>query len=371
LIPFLDLAAQYEGIRLEVEAAVLPLLASGRYVSGAAVSRFEERFAERCGTRHAVAVNTGTSALHLALLANGIGPGDEVITVPMTFVATVAAILYAGAKPVLVDVDPETWTMDPSAVEAAITDRTRAIMPVHLHGRVADMDPILAIACSHGLTVIEDAAQAHGALYRGRQAGSLGDVGCFSFYPGKNLGACGEGGALTTDRDDVADRARRLRDWGQSEKYRHDTLGFNYRMDEIQGAILDVKLARLEHWTAARRELAAQYDGELAGLGVGTPLPCADGGHVYHVYSVRTRDRDGIRAALAEAGIATGIHYPTPVHLQPGYAGLGHRSGDFPISERLASEFLSLPIYPEMPAPSVSRVARSFERAVSPCAEVL
>ena len=293
MIPFLDLKAQYATIGAELEAAVLSTLRSGAYVLGEDVERFEEAFATYCGTRHAVAVNTGTSALHLALLAAGIGPGDEVITVPMTFVATVAAIVYAGATPVFVDIDPATWTMDPAAVEAAITPRSRAILPVHLHGRLAEMAPLVALANRHGLTLIEDAAQAHGARRGSQRAGAFGAMGCFSFYPGKNLGACGEGGAVTTNDAGLAETVRSLRDWGQAGKYNHVRHGFNYRMDGLQGAALGIKLRHLEGWTAARRRVAQTYQSALAGA-VRRPAEIGDD-HACHVYAIRVAGRDRVR----------------------------------------------------------------------------
>lgn len=370
MIPFLDLQAQHRDLAPELEAAFARVLRSGQFVLGAEVEAFEAAFARHCGARFAVAVDTGTSALHLALLAAGVGPGDEVITTPMTFVATVAAILYAGAKPVLADVDPLTWTIDPARAAAAVTPRTRAILPVHLHGRMADMDPLLSLADAHGLVVVEDAAQAHGAEDRGRRAGSVGDVGCFSFYPGKNLGACGEGGAVVTDDAGLADTVRTLRDWGQAGKYHHVRKGFNHRMDALQGAILGVKLRHLDAWTEARRRHAARYDALLAGVpAVRTPAPCPDDGrHVYHVYAVQLDDRDAARRRLAEAGIGTGAHYPVPVHLQPAYADLGYRRGDFPVAERLAARTLSLPMYPELSADQIARVAEVLRaaRAVEP-----
>ncbi len=362
-IPFLDLVAQNRAIRTELHDAVTGVLDSGQYVLGDRVDAFESAFAAYCGVRHAVAVNTGTSALHIALLAAGVEPGDEVVTVPMTFVATVAAILYAGARPRLVDVDPVTWTMDPGALEAAVTPRTKAIVPVHLHGRVADMGPILDIARAHGIAVIEDAAQAHGASYRGRRTGALGDIGCFSFYPGKNLGACGEGGAVVTDRDDLAARLRLLRDWGQAERYRHVVKGFNYRMDAVQAAILGVKLRHLDRWTAARRAVASLYEQTLGGSRVDRAR-AAGCSHVWHVYAVRVPDRDAVRRRLSESGIMTGIHYPVPVHLQPAYSDLGYRAGDFPVSERLGREFLSLPIYPELGEREVRRVCDALVGAL-------
>jgi dTDP-4-amino-4,6-dideoxygalactose transaminase len=362
-VPFLDLVAQQRGIRAELHAAVTQVLDSGNYVLGEHVAEFETAFADHCGVRHAVAVNTGTSALHLALLAAGIGPGDEVVTVPMTFVATVAAILYAGATPRFIDVDPVTWTMDPDALRRALTPRTKAIMPVHLHGRLADMAAIRAIADAAGIPVIEDAAQAHGAELDGRRAGSFGAAGCFSFYPGKNLGACGEGGALVTDRDDLAARARMLRDWGQSERYCHTLRGFNYRMDAIQGAALNVKLRHLDRWTAQRRAVARAYEDALAGAPIQRAAPAGDD-HVWHVYAVRVRDRDAVRQELAARGVMTGIHYPVPVHLQPAYSDLGYGAGDFPVSEQLAREFLSLPIYPELTGAQIDAVCGALRAAV-------
>ena len=347
MIPFLDLKAQHRALEPELTEAVRQVIASAHFVLGPNVAAFEAEFAAFCGAGHAVAVNTGTSALHLALLAVGVGPGDEVITVPATFVATVAAILYAGATPRMVDIDPNTWTMDPAQLEAAITPRTKAILPVHLHGRLADMEPILTIARAHGIAVVEDAAQAHGAEHDGRRAGTFGDIGCFSFYPGKNLGACGEGGAVVTDRLDLAARVRRLHDWGQERKYLHVEKGFNYRLDEMQAALLRVKLRHLQAWTDARRRVAARYDSHLAAFGVSRPAAPRGRDHAYHVYAIRTPDRDAAREKLGSV-TQTGIHYPIPVHLQPAYADLGYGEGDFPVSERLATDTLSLPIYPEM-----------------------
>ncbi len=348
MIPLLDLKAQYAGIRDELETAVLTVLKEGNYISGPEVEALEAKFAAYCGAGEAVAVNSGTSALHLALLALGVGPGDEVITVAMTFVATVAAVVYTGATPVLVDVDPDSWTMDVGALERAITPRTRAIIPVHLHGRLAEMEAILDIARRYGVPVIEDAAQAHGAEYDGRRAGTFGEIGCFSFYPGKNLGGCGEGGAIVTDRADHAAIVRQLRDWGQAGRYNHVRHGFNYRMDGIQGAALAVKLGHLPSWTELRRQVAARYDTMLDGSDVATPKRPRALEHVYHVYAVRTPAREQLRERLRQAGVATGLHYPRPVHLQPAYAGLGYKAGDFPVSERLTEELLSLPIYPEL-----------------------
>ena len=336
MIPFLDLQAQYKAIGPDIESAVLSVLRSGNYVLGAPVERFEEDFAAYCGVQHAIAVNSGTSALHLALLAAGVGPGDEVITVPMTFVATVAAIVYTGATPVFVDIDPTTWTMDPAAISAAITPRTKALLPVHLHGRLADMDAICDVARCYGLVVVEDAAQAHGAGRGGIRAGAFGELGCFSFYPGKNLGACGEGGAVTTNDASLAAVLRSLRDWGQEGKYHHVRHGFNFRMDAVQGAALGVKLRHLEGWNVARRRIATAYE---SGLPETLSRPAAIGSdHACHVYAIRVADRDETRERLHEAGIATNVHYPVPVHLQPAYSGLGYVKDAFPEAEALARE---------------------------------
>jgi dTDP-4-amino-4,6-dideoxygalactose transaminase len=347
-VPFLDLKTQYGSIKREIHRAVDGVMENCEFILGREVAAFEEEFATYCGTRFAVASNSGTSALHLALLAAGIGEGDEVITVPFTFVATVAAILYAGARPVFVDVDRRTYTMDVSKIEAAITPRTKAILPVHLYGHPADMDPIRQIARTYGLVVIEDAAQAHGAEYKGIRTGGIGDLGCFSFYPGKNLGAYGEGGLVTTNDPEYARTMHILRDWGQDSKYHHVLKGFNYRMDSLQGAVLRVKLRHLEDWTEARRTHAALYDELLQGSSVVTPNNLSDCRHVYHVYAVRVPRRDELKQALHTLGVQTGIHYPVPVHLQPAYADLGYQVGQFPCSESAANEVLSLPMFPEL-----------------------
>jgi dTDP-4-amino-4,6-dideoxygalactose transaminase len=363
MIPFLDLKAQYASIKGEVDAAVLNVLASAQYVLGDEVAAFEREFAAYCDAKHAIAVNTGTSALHLALLAAGVGPGDEVITVPFTFVASVSAVCYTGATPVFVDIDPTTFTMDPAKLEAAITARTKAIVPVHLYGQMAEMAPIMEIADRYGIPVIEDACQAHGAEYRKQRAGSIGISGCFSFYPGKNLGACGEGGIVVTSDDAHAKTIRMLRDWGQEQRYHHALKGFNYRMDGIQGAILRVKLRHLEDWTEARRAHARHYSALLAGSRqVAAPAELADRRHVYHIYAVRTRDRDGLQRALQAEGVQTGLHYPIPVHLQKAHADLGYKAGAFPESEAAAREVLSLPIYPEMTSRQVEQVVAAVEQ---------
>jgi dTDP-4-amino-4,6-dideoxygalactose transaminase len=350
VIPFVDLKAQYASIKTEVNAAIQGVLDSCQFTLGGEVAAFEEEFAAYCQARYGIGVNTGTSALHLALLAANIGPGDEVITVPFTFVATVSAIHYTGATPVFVDIDPRTFTMDARAIDAAITDRTKAILPVHLYGQTADMDPILEIARRHGLLVIEDAAQAHGAEYKGRRAGSLGDMGCFSFYPGKNLGAYGEGGMVVTSNADYTRTIRMLRDWGAEKKYHHVLKGYNFRLEGIQGAVLRVKLRHLESWTEARRVAAGRYDRLLAGSGVPTPEAMAYARHVYHVYAIRTRRRQQWQEALNAQGIHTGIHYPIPVHLLPAFADLGYTAGQFPHSEQAANEVLSLPMFAELTA---------------------
>ncbi|MBB3310419.1 dTDP-4-amino-4,6-dideoxygalactose transaminase [Rhizobium sp. BK196] len=364
MIPFLDLKAQYQSIKNEIDAAVLGVLASGQYILGEEVVRLEQEFADYCNVKHAIAVNTGTSALHLSLLAAGVGPGDEVITVPFTFVATVSAICYAGARPIFVDVEPATLTMDAAQLEAKITSRTKAIIPVHLYGQMADMDAIKAVADHYRIPVIEDACQAHGARYKGARAGSIGASGCFSFYPGKNLGACGEGGIVVTNSDDHAKTMRMLRDWGQEQRYHHLLKGFNYRMDAIQGAILRIKLRHLEDWTEARRMHGRRYTSLLAGAGhLKTPVEAAERRHVYHVYAIRSRDRDALQRVLTAEGIQSGLHYPIPVHLQKAHADLGCQPGDFPVSEAAAREVLSLPIYPEMPAWHVDQVAATLEYA--------
>ena len=363
MIPFVDLKAQYQAIKHEVRAAVDRVLESQHFVLGPEVRAFETEFAAYCQSEHAIGVNTGTSALHLALLAAGIGMDDEVITVPFTFVASVAAIVYTGARPVLVDIDPLTYTMDPARIEAAITPRTRAILPVHLYGQPADMDPILAIAKRHDLLVVEDACQAHGAEYNGRRAGSLGDLAAFSFYPGKNLGAYGEGGAVTTSNPEFARAIRMLRDWGADRKYHHELKGFNFRLEELQAAVLRVKLRYLEDWTEARRAHARRYTRALADSGVVAPVERHDTRHVYHVYGVRSHHRAALQHALGERGIQTGIHYPVPVHLLPAHADLGYKAGDFPHSERAAQQELSLPMFAELGEEQIEQVVRGIRAA--------
>ncbi len=363
VIPLVDLKAQYGEIREEIEAAVLRVIESSQVVLGPEVEAFEEEFARECGSDATVAVNSGTSALHLALLVAGVGPGAEVITSPHTFIATVGAIRYTGATPVFADIDPVSYTIDPKAIEAVITERTRAIVPVHLYGQPADMDPILEIARKHQLVVIEDAAQAHLAEYKGRRVGSIGDLGCFSFYPGKNLGAYGEGGAITLSDPDRVRELRMLRDWGAEEKFHHELPGFNYRMDAIQGAVLRVKLRRLPAWTEARRSRADLYRKGLDGVDVVTPRELAYARHVYNVYAVRVSQRAMVQKVFSEKKIQTSVHYPVPVHLQPCNADLGYGSGRFPNAEALSAEVLSLPMYAELSSDQIEEVCRAMGEA--------
>ena len=365
MIPFVDLKAQYRSIKQEVDAAIQGVLESCAFTLGSEVQAFEQEFASYSQAAQGIGVNNGTSALHLALLAAKIGPGDEVITVPFTFVASVAAIYYTGAKPVFVDIDPKTFTMDPAQVEAAITPRTRAILPVHLYGQMADMDPIMNLAKKRGLIVLEDACQAHGAEYEGKRAGSIGDMGAFSFYPGKNLGAYGEGGMVTTSNAEFARTIRMLRDWGAEKKYQHVLKGYNMRLEGIQGAVLRVKLRKLEEWTEARRAAAAHYDKLFAGSGVPTPYARPGSRHVYHIYAVRTPNRAKWQEELQARGVQTGIHYPIPVHLLPAYEDLGYKAGQFPHSERAAAETLSLPMFPEITAEQRETVAKAVKEVAA------
>ncbi len=361
MIPFVDLKSQYLSIKQEVDSAILKTIESCQFTLGSEVAAFEQDFAAYTTVKHGIAVNNGTSALHLALLAAGIGEGDEVITVPFTFVASVAAIYYSRATPVFVDIDPRTFTMDPAQIEAAITPRTKAILPVHLYGQCADMDPILAIAKKHNLIVLEDACQAHGAEYKGRRAGSMGDLGAFSFYPGKNLGAYGEGGLVSTNNPEFNRTIRMLRDWGAEKKYQHVLKGYNYRMEGIQGAVLRVKLKYLEGWTEQRRAAAAHYARFFAGSNVRTPEALAHNRHVFHIYAIRTAARAEWMDTLQKQGISTGIHYPIPVHLLPAYADLGYKAGQFPHSEAAANETMSLPMFPELTAQQCQTVATAVK----------
>jgi dTDP-4-amino-4,6-dideoxygalactose transaminase len=365
-VPFGDLKRQYEALRPELDAAAARVLAGGWYILGPEVRAFEEEFAAFCGVRHCVGVANGTEALHLALVGLGIGPGDEVITVANAAVYEALTILQAGARPVLVDVDPQTHTLDPALLEAALTPRTRAVMPVHLYGRMADMPAILAFAERHGLLVVEDCAQAHGARQGGRPAGSMGACGCFSFYPSKNLGALGDGGAIVTDDPALAERLRRLRQYGWSRKYYStEPAGLNSRLDELQAALLRVKLPHLPAWNARRRELARRYAALLADTPLGLPAPHPDEEHVYHLYVVRAPGRDRLLEALRERGIGADVHYPLPAHQQPIYRDSGYApAGGLPVTERLAAEVLSLPIYPELTDQEADEVAAALREVL-------
>jgi len=366
-VPFLDLKAQHDPQRAEFLAAIEEVIDRNAFAGGPFVTKFEEEFATYCQTPYAIGVGNGTEALWLALIALGVGAGDEVITVPNSFMATAEAISYCGARPVFVAIDDRTYTMDASLLEKAITPRTKAIIPVHLYGQMADMDPIMEIARKHRLYVIEDACQAHGAEYNGRRAGSIGHAGCFSFYPGKNLGAFGEAGAIVTSDQALTEKIRVLRDHGQETKYHHSCIGWNGRMDGIQAAVLSVKLKGLDKGNASRRSHARQYDKLLAGEGdLVLPVTAEYGLHVYHLYVVRLRERDQMLQSLAQRGISCGIHYPTPIHLQKAYRSLGLGPGSFPVSERCAAESLSLPMFPDLSAAQIDVVTREIKSLLSP-----
>jgi dTDP-4-amino-4,6-dideoxygalactose transaminase len=365
MIPIVDLKRQYQSLKLEIDAAIARTLENTTFILGPDVAAFEQDFAAYSGAEQGIGVNSGTSALHLALLAAGVGPGDEVITVPFTFIATAASVRYTGARPMFVDIDPATFNINPALIEAAITPRTKAILPVHLFGQCADMGRILEIARRHNLVVIEDAAQAHGAEYKGRRAGSLAAMACFSFYPGKNLGAYGEGGMVTTSDPEYAAKIRKMRDWGASKRYYHDIAGFNYRLEGLQGAILRAKFPHLDRWTEARRCNAARYTEILAGSGVITPVEMPYAKHVFHCYVIRTVNRDRMVEQLTAAGIGVGVYYPVPIHLQEAYADLGYRRGQFPVSEELAGEVIALPVHPDLTEEEVDTVARAVLAAAS------
>ena len=364
-VPFADLRAAHDPIRAELLAAFNEVIDQNAFAGGPFVARFEEDFSTFCGAKHTVACGNGTDALWLPLLALGVGPGDEVITVSHTFIATAEAISFCGARPVFVDINEQTFTMDPARLEAAITPRTKAIIPVHLYGQMADMDPILAIAARHRIPVIEDACQAHGAEYKGRKAGTLGVAGAFSFYPGKNLGALGEAGATTTNDPALAQKMRTFRDHGSTVKYTHTMVGWNARMDGLQGAALRLKLRTLAQGNAARRAHASRYTQLLAGVaGVQTPQVAAYGVPVFHLYVIRVAARDAVLQALGRRGIGCGIHYPTPVHLQEAYAFLGYKPGSLPVTERVASGILSLPMFPELTSEQIDTVVRELKTLV-------
>src|SRR5581483_9569019 len=361
-VPFLDLKAHHDPIREQVDAAIAEVIDANAFAGGPFVAKFEKEFAAYCGASHSIGVGNGTDALWLILLALGVGPGDEVITSPSTFMATAEAISYTGATPKFVDIDEQTYTLDPALLEKAITARTKAIMPVHLFGQCADMDPILDIAGAHGVPVIEDACQAHGAVYKGKKAGTLGVAAAFSYYPGKNLGAFGEAGGITTNDAALAQKIQLFRDHGQAKKYYHSHIGWNARMDGIQGAVLSVKLKGLDVANTRRRSHALLYEQLLGELEeIITPFEAPHNRHVYHVYAVRVEMRNQVMQALADKGIGCGIHYPVPVHLQEAYRCLGHRPGSFPVAERCADEFLSLPMYPELTPEQVHLVVKELK----------
>lgn len=364
-VPFLDLTAHHQPIREQLDAAIRDVIDSNAFAGGPFVAAFEREFAQYCNTSHAIGLGNGTDALWLSLLALGVGPDDEVLTVPSTFMATAEAISFCPATPRFVDIDERTYTMDPSLLEAAITPKTKAIVPVHLFGQCADMDPILEIAQRHGLPVVEDACQAHGALYKGRKAGSMGATGCFSFYPGKNLGALGEAGAVVTNDKALAEKMQVLRDHGQHKKYHHSKIGWNARMDGIQGAVLSVKLKHLEAANAKRRAHGLLYNRLLSGVeGIVTPEEALYGRHVFHVYALRVPNRDRVLQAMAAKGISCAIHYPIPVHLQEAYGFLGLGPGSFPVAEACAEEFLSLPMYPELSQAQINAVASALKECI-------
>jgi dTDP-4-amino-4,6-dideoxygalactose transaminase len=363
-VPFVDLKAQYASISSEINGAISRVLAGTSFILGEEVSLLETEFAAYCQSKFGIGVDNGTSALELALRAFGVGQGDEVITAANSYIATAFAISATGAAPVLVDIDPNTYTMDPSLIEEAVSGRTKAIIPVHLYGHPADMDPILSVAQRFNLIVIEDACQAHGARYRGRRVGSLGHAAAFSFYPAKNLGAYGDGGMVTTNLQHIDQMIRMLRNQGQNGKNQHLVLGHNHRLDSIQAAILRIKLRHLDRWNEARRQIAETYTNMLASTVI-TPKIKDSVEPVFHLYVVRTASRDAMQMQLADKGISTGIHYPTPIHLQPAYQNLGCLQGDYPVAEEAAREILSLPMYPELPAEAIGRVSQTIRQIMA------
>lgn len=363
-VPLVDLRAQYKGIAAEVDDALARVVRGGHYILGPEVDAFEEEFASYCGTRYGIGVSSGTSALLLSLLAVGVRPDDEVITSPHTFAATAEAITHAGGTIRFVDVDPRTGNIDPARLEAAITPKTKVIIPVHLYGQPADMDAITNVAAAHGLTVIEDAAQAHGARFGSRRVGGFGAAACFSFYPAKNLGAYGDGGIIVTDDREVAERVRLLRAHGQRSRYQHVVEGYCERLDELQAAVLRIKLRHLDDWNAARNRVADFYDVAFSNLGLQIPHVHPSATHVYHLYVVLLDNRDDVRSVLMASGIETGLHYPIPLHLQDAFSHLGHRPGDFPHAEMFASRGLSLPMYPELTMNQLRLVEAAMSQAV-------
>jgi len=361
-IPLVDLRRQYLSIKNEIDKAIQEVIDKSAFIMGENVEEFENEFTKFCGVRYGVGTSSGTTALHLALIVCGIKQGDEVITVPYTFIATTEAISYTGAKVVFVDIEDRSYTIDTEKIEQAITERTKAIIPVHLFGQPADMDKIVGIAKKHNLVVIEDACQAHGAEYKGKKVGSLGDIAGFSFYPGKNLGAYGDAGMVVTDNRELAEKVRLLRDHGRNKKYYHQVEGYNYRLDAIQAAILRVKLRHLEEWTEKRRRNAKLYNELLKGSGVRTPLEMEYVRHVYHLYVIRTEKRDELYLKLKDNGISAAIHYPLPLHLQEAYRYLGCKKGDFSISEACSESLLSLPMFPELAQEEIERIVDMIKR---------
>lgn len=363
VIPFVDLKAQYAAISVEVNEALHSVVTNADFILGKDVELFEQEFASFCEADYAVGVDSGTSALELALRAYEIGEGDEVITVSHTFIATVAAISYTGARPILVDIDRDTYNIDAAQIEKAITSRTKAIVPVHLYGQPSDLDAVIAVARKHNLVVIEDACQAHGALYRGKPVGAIGDSGCFSFYPGKNLGAYGDAGMVVTNNRDIADRLKLLRNYGQPEKYQHTIMGYNRRLDSLQAAVLRVKLRHLDEWNASRQRAAMRYDELLKDVeSIRTPYVAEESSHIYHLYVIQHPQRDRLLSYLREQGVYAGLHYPTPVHLQPCYENLGMRFGSLPVTEALASQVISLPMYAEITGEQIEYVCECVKR---------
>ncbi len=364
-VPFVDLGSQYQTLRQEVNQAIEAVIASSQFILGEEVRLFEREFADFCETKQAIGIDTGTSALELALRAMGVGPGDEVITPANTFIATVLAILAVGAKPVLVDIDPLTYNISVSGIEQAITDKTRVILPVHLYGQPADMAPILNLAEEQHLMVLEDACQAHGAYYDMNRAGSMGEAAAFSFYPAKNLGCYGDGGMVVTNSEQIAENVRMLRNYGQKKKYEHLVMGYNRRLDSVQAAVLRIKLRHLDAWNAARRKHARLYDALLDEIGVTRPFTAHYAEHAYHLYVIRTTHRDALQQHLQERGIGTGIHYPIPIHLQPACRDLGYQPDNFPVTEQCAAEILSLPMFAELTDEQIKYVVESIHDFIS------
>ena len=364
-IPLVDLKAQYLSIKQEVDEAIQRVVNNCNFIMGNEVKEFEEEFAGFCSAKHAIGVSSGTDALFLALKAIDIQPGDEVITVPNTFIATTEAITMTGGKIKFVDISEETYNIDTNQIESAITNKTKAILPVHLYGQPSDMDPILEIANRHNLRVIEDAAQAHGAEYKNQRVGALGDIGIFSFYPGKNLGAYGDAGALVTNDPKIAQKISMLRNHGRIKKYEHDYEGYNCRMDTLQAAVLQVKLKHLDSWNEARRNHGNMYKRFLQDADVILPREQEGSKHIYHIFAIRFLNRDALLKKLKEDGIGVGIHYPIPLHLQPAYKYLGHKAGDFPITEKCTEEIISLPMYPELDKEKIEKIARAIKEFIS------